>query len=125
VIADVTLNGKPLGILWKPPYRVDVTPAVRFGTNTLVVRVTNLWVNRMIGDEHLPEDSDRNPDGTLKAWPQWLLAGKPSPTGRTTFTTWRLWGKDDAPQPSGLIGPVTLSVGQDVPLSSPARKGSG
>jgi hypothetical protein len=122
VIADVTLNGKPLGTLWKPPYRADVTQVVRSGTNTLVVHVTNLWVNRMIADEHLPEDSDRNSDGTLMAWPQWLLDGKPSPTGRTTFTTWRRWGKDDALQPSGLIGPVTLSFGQDLSLNSLTQK---
>ena len=117
VIAAVMLNGKDLGILWKPPYRVDVTGALKPGANTLVVKVTNLWINRMIGDEQLPEDSDRNLDGTLKSWPQWLLDGKTSPAGRTTFTTWRLWGKDSPRQPSGLIGPVTLSAAQNVLLS--------
>nr|MDQ2687845.1 glycosyl hydrolase family 43 [Armatimonadota bacterium] len=114
VMVAVTLNGKSLGLLWKPPYRVDVTQAVKPGVNTLSVKVTNLWVNRMIADAQLPDDSDRNQNGTLKAWPQWLLDGKPSPTGRTTFTTWRLWGKNDTRQPSGLLGPVTLSVGKDV-----------
>jgi hypothetical protein len=64
----------------------------------------------MIGDEFLPEDSERNPDGTLKAWPQWLLDGKPSPAGRLTFTTWRLWRKAETLMPSGLIGPVQLRV---------------
>jgi hypothetical protein len=62
----------------------------------------------MIGDEQLPEDSSRNPNGTLKEWPQWLQEGQPSPTGRSTFTSWRLWKKDSALQESGLIGPVTL-----------------
>ncbi len=106
VMARVTLNGQDLGLLWKPPYRVDVTRALRPGENALVVQVVNLWINRMIGDETLPEDSDRNPNGTLKSWPQWLYEGKPSPTGRYTFTTWRLWKKTDALRPSGLIGPV-------------------
>jgi hypothetical protein len=108
VMAEVKLNGKSLGILWRPPYRVDVTGAAKPGENKLEVKVANLWVNRQIGDEFLPEDSDRNPDGTLKAWPKWLLDGKPSPTGRISFTSWRLWHKDDPLQPSGLFGPVEV-----------------
>ena len=68
-MADVKLNGKALGILWKPPFRVDVTDALKPGENTLELRVVNLWINRMIGDEQLPEDSDRNPNGKLKSWP--------------------------------------------------------
>jgi hypothetical protein len=108
VMAQVKLNGQDLGVLWKPPYHVDVTGAVKPGENSLELRVTNLWVNRQIGDEQLPEDSDRNPNGTLKDWPQWLLEGKPSPTGRYTFTTWRLWKKDDPLSESGLLGPVVL-----------------
>ena len=119
VFADVTLNGKPLGVLWKPPYRVDISQAAKPGVNTLQVKVTNLWINRMIGDQSLPEDSDRNKDGTLKAWPQWVLDGKTSPTGRQTFTTWRLWNKDSPLQPSGLLGPVTLSTAQEVTLDTP------
>jgi hypothetical protein len=108
VMAQVGLNGKDLGVLWKPPYRVDVTDAVKAGENTLEIRVANLWVNRMIGDEEMPEDSSRNANGTLKEWPKWVSEGKPSPTGRYTFTTWRLWKKGDSLQESGLIGPVTL-----------------
>jgi hypothetical protein len=108
IMAEVRLNGRDLGTLWKPPYRVDVTGALRPGENTLELRVVNLWINRMIGDEQLPEDSDRQPNGTLKSWPPWLAAGQPSPTGRLTFTSWRLWKKDDPLVPSGLLGPVTL-----------------
>lgn len=108
VVATVKVNGKPAGILWKPPFRADVTRLLRIGLNRIEIKVTNLWVNRMIGDEHLPEDSLRNPDGTLREWPTWLLVGLPSPTGRYTFTTWRLWQKDSLLQPSGLLGPVHL-----------------
>jgi len=108
VMAEVKLNGKDLGVLWKPPFRVEVTDALKPGENTLEVKVVNLWVNRQIGDEQLPEDSDRNPDGTLKSWPQWLLDGKPSPTGRFAFTSWRLWKKNGELAPSGLLGPVRL-----------------
>ena len=101
VMAEVTLNGKNLGILWKAPYRTDVTSAVQAGENALEVKVVNLWINRMIGDEELPEDSDRISggeltDGTLKSWPKWLQEGRPSPTGRLTFTTHRQWKKGEA-----------------------------
>ena len=111
VMADVTLNGRPLGVVWKKPYRLNISDVVKAGDNILEVKVANLWVNRQIGDQHLPEDSDRNPNGTLKRWPEWLQQGKPSPTGRLSFTTWRLWKKDDPLQASGLLGPVTLQVG--------------
>jgi hypothetical protein len=114
VVAQVTLNGKDLGTLWKSPYRLDVTDTVKPGENTLEVKVTNLWVNRMIGDENLPEDSSRRPDGTLKEWPPWVQEGKPSPTGRHTFTSWRLWKAGDPLPPSGLLGPVTLRIAEQV-----------
>ena len=50
-LAEVTLNGKPLGIAWKAPYRVDATGALKAGDNVLEVRVVDLWVNRLIGDQ--------------------------------------------------------------------------
>ena len=114
VMAQVKLNGRDLGILWKSPYVMDVTGVLKAGDNDLEIRVTDLWVNRLIGDEQLPEDSDRNADGTLKAWPQWVIDGKPSPTGRFTFTSWRLWKKSDRLVESGLVGPVTLRVSEEV-----------
>jgi len=110
IMARVKLNGQDLGVLWKPPYRVDVTGILKPGANALEVGVTNLWVNRLIGDEDLPEDSERNPNGTLKTWPQWVQEGKPSPTGRFTFVSWRLWKKGEPLVESGLLGPVTLRV---------------
>jgi len=116
VIAEVKLNGKYLGILWKAPFTIDITSAAKAGDNLLEIKVVNLRINRQIGDEHLPEDSDRNPNGTLKSWPQWLQEGKPSPTGRYTFTTWRLWKKDDPLVESGLLGPVTLHLIQTVKI---------
>jgi len=115
IMAEVKLNGKDLGILWKSPFRVDITDAVKPGGNTLEIRVVNLWINRMIGDEQLLEDSDRKPNGTLNAWPAWLGRGKPSPSGRFTFTSWRLWKKDDPLVESGLLGPVTLQVAERSP----------
>jgi alpha-L-rhamnosidase len=108
VMAKVTLNGRDLGILWKAPYSVDVTSVARAGDNALEISVVNLWPNRLIGDEGLPEDSERKSDGTLRSWPSWLREGRPSPTGRFTFSSWRLWKEDDLLQDSGLLGPVTV-----------------
>ena len=122
-IAEVALNGKNLGILWKPPFRVDVTDAIRPGENRLRVAVTNMWPNRLIGDEQLPPDCEwqsfgpKNDGLTLKEWPQWLLDGKPSPTGRLTFTTWGHWNKDDKLLPSGLFGPVVIRTIRSVDLN--------
>lgn len=56
-IAEVTLNGKKLGLSWLPPYRIEISSAVRRGSNQLEVRVANLWANRLNGDSLLPEAS--------------------------------------------------------------------
>ena len=108
VMASVRLNGKELGIAWKRPFRVAIGDAAKPGSNDLEIRVVNLWPNRMIGDEHLPQDSDRNTNGTLKQWPQWMLENKPSPAGRYTLATWQHWSKDDPLLSSGLLGPIDL-----------------
>ncbi|HTV42311.1 MAG TPA: glycosyl hydrolase [Candidatus Sulfotelmatobacter sp.] len=111
--AQVSVNGHDFGVLWKPPFRVNITDAAQPGANKLVVKITNLWPNRLIGDEQLP--SDREWDGKkLKAWPQWVLDGKPSPTGRFTFTTWHHYTKDSQLLESGLIGPVKLETAEIV-----------
>jgi len=108
VMARVRVNGKDCGIAWKPPYRVDITDAVREGANDLEIDVVNLWINRLIGDEQLPLDSEWKDFETLLAWPEWFLKGTPRPSGRFTFTSCRHYTKDTPLVPSGLIGPVTL-----------------
>ena len=113
-IAEVFVNGKSLGILWKPPFRAEITSAVKLGKNKLEIKVTNLWPNRLIGDEQLPPDREWGDANQLKSWPQWLLAGQPSPTGRFTFTTWHHWKKDDKLLSSGLLGPVTLRTTTEI-----------
>jgi alpha-L-rhamnosidase len=82
-LAEVSLNGKSLGILWTPPFRVDVTDALRPGANRLDVKVTNLWVNRLIGDQQ--------PDATPY-----------------TFTTIPTYVRTAPLHISGLLGPVTI-----------------
>lgn len=106
-LAQVKVNDADLGILWKPPFRVNLNGVARAGKNRLEIRVTNLWPNRLIGDEQLPPDVEwKGPQ--LQSWPQWLLEGQPSPSGRLTFTTWHHWTKDMPLLESGLIGPVKL-----------------
>lgn len=51
----VLLNAKDLGVLWKPPFNLDVTDFVTAGNNDLEIRIVNLWPNRMIGDEQFPD----------------------------------------------------------------------
>ena len=83
-LAEVTLNGKYLGVLWARPFRVDITTAVQPKDNLLEVRVTNFWPNRLIGDASLP------------------------PEKRLTHTNVKSFKKTDALLPSGLLGPVRM-----------------
>ena len=83
-LAEVKLNGKMLGTLWKPPFRIDVTSVAKPGMNRLVVAVTNLWPNRLIGDLSLPEGE------------------------RFTWSAFNPYKKDSSLLPSGLLGPVRL-----------------
>jgi hypothetical protein len=111
-LAGVKVNGVDLGVLWTAPFRTEITSAVRAGTNTLQIQVTNLLINRLIGDEQLPSDCDHN-GPLVTSWPQWLVDDDPDPTGRHTFTTWLHWQKDSPLIESGLIGPVFLRSGVD------------
>ncbi|MBS0417799.1 MAG: hypothetical protein JSR66_08795 [Proteobacteria bacterium] len=106
-VAEIVLNDVEVGVLWNPPYRLDVTQYLS-ADNNLEVRVTNRWVNRLIGDAQRPDDARIDTKGKVEAWPDWLLAGKRSPTGRYTFTSQRLWRAGDPLVTSGLLGPVSL-----------------
>jgi hypothetical protein len=55
-IAEVAVNGKTVGLVWAPPYRVDVTAALKPGVNKLEIKVTNEWTNRLVGDRLLPPE---------------------------------------------------------------------
>ena len=112
VMARVWLNGKECGVAWKPPYLVDITAAARAGANRLEIDVVNLWINRMIGDEQLPEDSTWKDPETLTEWPEWFRSRNKRPSGRYTFTSCRHYKKDAPLVPSGLLGPVTLMASE-------------
>lgn len=83
-MAEITVNGNLLGIVWKPPFRTDITKAVKPGTNELKIKVTNLWVNRIIGD-HQPETKQK-----------------------ISYTTTPFYQAHSPLIPSGLMGPVKL-----------------
>lgn len=114
VIARVAVNGKAVGALWKPPFRIDVTDALRAGDNLIEVHVTNLWPNRLIGDEHFPAENAYKVnafgwDGGIEELPDWYREGRPKPSGqRIAFTTWKHYAAESPLLESGLLGPVVL-----------------
>ena len=83
-LAEVKVNGQSAGIVWKEPFEVDVTDLLKVGDNELVIEVTNLWVNRLIGD------------------------AQPKCRNRITFTDARYYAPDAPLEESGLMGPVEL-----------------
>jgi hypothetical protein len=113
-IAEVKVNGQNIGVLWYPPYKIDVTDALKIGENELKIAVTNTWANRLIGDEQEPADFEWGPDRGnrgrgLKAYPDWFINNQPRPSqGRKTFTIWHYYREDSPLQPAGLVGPVRL-----------------
>lgn len=84
-MARVKVNGHDLGLLWKVPYRVEISDALVSGENVLEVTVTNSWVNRLVGDAKLPEGA-----------------------AKLTTTSYQHYKAEDEPLPAGLIGPVRL-----------------
>ncbi len=115
IAAEVKVNGQTLPTLWKAPFVVNVTDALKAGPNQIEIRVTNLWTNRLIGDNALPDKSGYKP--TDEKMPAWYLNNEPLPAGpRSTFTTFDFYGngRDKTLLPSGLLGPVSLFQESDV-----------
>jgi hypothetical protein len=83
-LAEVIINEKSLGIVWKTPFRVNVAEALKQGENNLEIKITNLWVNRLIGDQ------------------------QPGVTKKITYTTMPFYRADSPLLQSGLLGPVKL-----------------
>jgi hypothetical protein len=108
VTAEVKVNQTIAGSLWKPPYRLPIGRLSKPGANILEIKVTCLWPNRLIGDEHLPEENAYDPHGPVKLLPAWYRSGAPKPGTRSTFSTWHHYGKDDPLLQSGLTGPVRI-----------------
>ena len=94
-IAEVKVNGKSVGMVWAPPYRLDVTGALKPGVNRLAIEVTNEWTNRIVGDRLLPPD-------------QRVLSQSGAPPSRGGF----FFGPRE-PAESGLLGSVSLIAARD------------
>jgi hypothetical protein len=129
-MASIKVNGRSLGVLWYPPFRMDVTAALKAGTNTLEIQVTNTWANRLIGDEQEPEDCKwdewegfRDFGGRcLKTYPDWFAKNQPRPSqGRKCFVTYNYFKKDAALLPAGLLGPVQWIVENEVMCEASAN----
>jgi hypothetical protein len=128
VIADARLNEQDLGVLWKAPFEVEITDQLKEGSNKLEVRVTNLWVNRMIGDDALPEDAAYSKPGnrgrSILEIPDWVVNGTPRPSEkRQTFSTWLYFDADAPLLSSGLIGPVKLVFTKVVAMEPALKQG--
>ena len=88
-IAEVSVNGRVLGTLWKAPYRIYLGGVLKPGENRLEIRITNEWTNRLIGDQAAPEDK--------KVLSSPVLSGRMGPRPLVL------------PE-AGLIGPVTIEA---------------
>lgn len=114
-LARVRVNGRDLGVVWCAPWRVEIPAGLlKPSANLLEIAVTNVWANRLIGDEQQPDDCEWlaghvNTGKYLKRFPDWFVKGRPRPSsGRYGFTTWNYFNKDSRLTPSGLLGPVRV-----------------
>lgn len=121
-IARVVINGRNVGLLWKTPFRRDITTFLKPGKNALEIHVANRWINRLIGDEAIATELEYQPvgaskftDGRLLALPEWLYDdSKRASKTRRTFTTWRHYHADSPLVPAGLLGPVVVEWWHDL-----------
>jgi hypothetical protein len=90
-MARVKVDGTDLGIVWRPPFRVNLGKSLQPGSHTLEIVIVNSWRNRLIADASLPADQ-RLTKTNIKV-------------NTSGPAKWQL-------QPSGLLGPVTLVLPQ-------------
>ncbi len=115
VVAQITLNGHDLGVLWLSPFTVDITSALVSGENKLEIEITNQWTNRLIGDERFPANDGYDKSG--EKMPQWYVNNQPMPQSeRTSFCTAQFYSKNSPLMSSGLLGPVQIKTYKRVVL---------
>lgn len=101
-VAEVRLNGKSLGVVWTDPWSVDLSGLVQAGKNELEIDVTNVWVNRLVGDARIPDEAKRLTKTNARREPDYQ--------GR--YARLRGYLSTDPLMPSGLLGPVRLEFGK-------------
>jgi hypothetical protein len=107
-VARVRLNGHDLGVVWTAPWQVEITGAVKAGTNELEIEVANLWPNRLIGDAALPRE-ERLTITNVRTYETTLPPENEYKTYRCTICAERRkTGRPAELLPSGLLGPVSL-----------------
>ena len=113
-MAAVTINGKSKGVWWNPPFAADITDALKAGSNTIEIAVTNSWHNLLVGDEQYPADFewgvDRGASGhMMKGYPDWFVKNQPRPEqNRKGFVVWYYHRQNTPLKPAGLVGPVSI-----------------
>lgn len=108
-IASVSVNGSVPVLLWKPPYSLSIISMLKEGNNVLEINITNLYPNRMIGDEYLPEKYGYDTYGRIIQFPSWYVSQKEEPDRvRVLFSPWKYYKKTDPLLDSGLLGPVRI-----------------
>jgi|WetSurMetagenome_2_1015567.scaffolds.fasta_scaffold00464_21 hypothetical protein len=94
-VAELWLNGNPLGIVWAKPFKYDITRFIKNGENSLKVEIASTWSNRLTGDAISgAKFTDTNITGTN-------IPG----TNRTNVP----WAQTPLIE-SGLLGPVTIQT---------------
>lgn len=89
-LAEIKVNGKNVGVIWKYPYKTDITEYIKPGKNSLEIKVVNVWQNRLIGDT------------------------QPQTKEKVTFTHFPYYKATDSLLPAGLLGPVRILESNDV-----------
>ncbi len=130
-IATVFINNKKVRTLWKTPYTIDISNFCKSGDNLIEIDITNLWPNRIIGDKNEPDDCiwgeirdfplikpvpviGRN----LQEIPEWVINNTERPSkNRVTFCTFDFFTSNTPLLPSGLIGPVRISIDETIDVS--------
>jgi hypothetical protein len=109
-IAEVSVNHSDSVVIWKAPYRCDITDQLQVGENILEVKVTNVLANRLIGDEFLPEKYQYDQYGQMTELPSWYLHNQFDHRDRVFFMTWKSYKKTDPLLESGLTSKVQLHL---------------